>query len=101
LKSSKPLISLGRRRLGSGPRFALKAKSRLTIPTGGFCKVDLMHKFSWRTMLIFLTCLLLAAMLIGLGTAYISKVKQQRRQLSNASLLTRHPDAETDLHLKA
>jgi hypothetical protein len=39
-------------------------------------------------------------MLIGLGTAYISKVKQQRRQLSNTSLLIGHPDAETDLHLR-
>jgi hypothetical protein len=60
-----------------------------------------MHKFSWRTMLIFATSLFLAVMLIGLGTAYISKLKQQRRQPSNTSLLTPHPHAETDLHLKA
>jgi len=59
-----------------------------------------MRKFSWWTMLIFVTSLFLAVMLIGLGTVYISKVKQQRRQLSNTSLLTRHPDAETDLHLR-
>lgn len=57
-----------------------------------------MHKFSWRTMLIFVTSLLLAVMLIGLGTAYVSKLKQQRRELSNTntSLLTRHPDAATE-----
>jgi len=40
-------------------------------------------------------------MLIGLGTAYIAKQKQQRRQLSDTSLFTRHLNAETDLHLKA
>jgi hypothetical protein len=55
-----------------------------------------MHKFSWRTMLIFVTSLFLAAMLIGLGTAYIAKFKQQRRQPSDTSLLTRHPDAKID-----
>jgi hypothetical protein len=60
-----------------------------------------MRKFSWRTMLIFVISLLLGVMLIGLGTAYIAKLKQQRRQSSDTSLFTRHPDAETDLHLKA
>jgi hypothetical protein len=59
-----------------------------------------MHKFSWWTMLIFVTGLFLGVMLIGLGTAYISKLKQQRRQPSNTSLLAPHPNAETDLHLK-
>ncbi|SHL01333.1 hypothetical protein SAMN05444159_4773 [Bradyrhizobium lablabi] len=44
-----------------------------------------MHKFSWRTMLIFVLSLLLAVILLGLGTAYISKLKQQRRQLSDNS----------------
>lgn len=52
-------------------------------------------------MLIFVIGLLLGVMLIGLGTAYIAKLKQQRRQPSNTGLFTRHPDAETDLHLKA
>jgi hypothetical protein len=60
-----------------------------------------MHKFSWRTMLIFVTSLILAALLIGLGTAYIAKFKQQRRQPTDISLFTRHPDAEIDLHLNA
>jgi len=60
-----------------------------------------MHKFSWRTLLIFVIGLLLGVMLIGLGTAYIAKQKQQRRQLSDTSLFTRHLNAETDLHLKA
>jgi hypothetical protein len=60
-----------------------------------------MHNFSWRTMLIFVASLFLAAMLIGLGTAYIAKFKQQRRQPSDTSLLTRDPDAEIDRHLNA
>ena len=46
-----------------------------------------MHKFSSRTMLIFVIGLLLAVILLGLGTAYMSKLKQQRRQLSDNSLL--------------
>jgi hypothetical protein len=58
-----------------------------------------MHKFSWRTMLIFVTSLVLAALLIGLGTAYVAKFKQQRRQPTDTSLFTRHPDAEIDLRL--
>ena len=37
-------------------------------------------------MLIFVISLLLAVMLLGLGTAYVSKLKQQRRQLSDNSL---------------
>ena len=45
-----------------------------------------MHKFSSRTMLIFVIGLLLAVILLGLGTAYMSKLKQQRRQLSDNSL---------------
>jgi hypothetical protein len=45
-----------------------------------------MHKFSLRTMLIFVVSLLVAVILLGLGTAYISKLKQQRRQLSDNSL---------------
>jgi hypothetical protein len=39
-------------------------------------------------------------MLIGLGTAYISELKQQRHQLSSISLFIRHPNEETDFHLK-
>lgn len=45
-----------------------------------------MHKFSARTMIIFVVCLLLAVIILGLGTAYVSKFKQQRRQLSDNSL---------------
>jgi hypothetical protein len=56
------------------------------IPTRGFRLADLMHKFSSRTMLIFVISLLLAVILLGLGTAYVSKLKQQRRQLSDNSL---------------
>jgi hypothetical protein len=37
-------------------------------------------------MLIFVIGLLLAVILLGLGTAYMSKLKQQRRQLSDNSL---------------
>jgi len=36
-------------------------------------------------MLIFVMGLLLAVMLLGLATAHISKLKQQRRQLSDSS----------------
>jgi hypothetical protein len=53
------------------------------IPTGGFRLADSMHKFSSRTMLIFIIRLLLAVILLGLGTAYVSKLKQQRRPLSD------------------
>lgn len=42
-----------------------------------------MRKFNWQTMLIFVVSLFLAAILLGLGTAHISKLKQQRRQLSD------------------
>jgi hypothetical protein len=59
-----------------------------------------MHKFSWRTMLFFVASLFLAVILIGLGTAHISKLKQQSRELSKTSLFARHPDAKTDLHVK-
>jgi hypothetical protein len=59
-----------------------------------------MHKFSWRTMLIFVASLFLAVMLIGLVTSHISELKQQRRELSKTSLFTRHPDVKTDLHVK-
>jgi hypothetical protein len=52
-------------------------------------------------MLIFVASLFLAVMLIGLGTAHISKLKQQRRELSKTSLFTRHPDAKADPHIKA
>lgn len=45
-----------------------------------------MHKFSARTMIIFVVCLLLAVIILGLGTAYVSKLKQQRRQLSDNNL---------------
>jgi len=43
-----------------------------------------MQKFSWRTMIIFVLVLLLGLVLIGLSTAYVSKLKQQRRQLSDS-----------------
>ena len=59
-----------------------------------------MHKFSWWTMLIFVTGLFLGVMLIVLGTVYTSKLKQQRRQPSNTGLLAPHPNARTDLDLK-
>jgi uncharacterized protein YneF (UPF0154 family) len=42
-----------------------------------------MRKPSWPAMLLFVICLLLGVILIGLGTAHISKFKQQRRQLSD------------------
>jgi hypothetical protein len=35
-----------------------------------------MQKFSWRTMIIFVMVLLLGVILLGLGTAYVSKLKQ-------------------------
>ena len=41
-----------------------------------------MQKFSWRTMIIFVMVLLLGVMLLGLGTAYVSELKQERRQVS-------------------
>jgi hypothetical protein len=59
------------------------------IRARGFRLADLMHKFSSRTMLIFVISLLLAVILLGLGTAYVSKLKQQRRQLSDNSLFKR------------
>ncbi len=43
----------------------------------------LMRRFSWQTMLIFIVSPLLAGVLLGLGTAYIITLKQQRRQLSD------------------
>jgi hypothetical protein len=42
-----------------------------------------MRKFSWQTMLIFVVSLLLAVILLGLATAHISKLKQERRQVSD------------------
>lgn len=42
-----------------------------------------MRKFSWQTMLIFVVILLLAVVLLGLVTAHIVNLKQQRRQLSD------------------
>ena len=45
-----------------------------------------MRRFSWQTMLIFVISLLLAVILLGLGIAHISKLKQQRRQLSDNSV---------------
>ncbi|MGZ5872150.1 MAG: hypothetical protein ACXWKP_08565 [Bradyrhizobium sp.] len=45
-----------------------------------------MRRFSWQTMLIFVISLLLAVILLGLGTAYVSKLKQQRRQLSDSGV---------------
>jgi hypothetical protein len=46
-----------------------------------------MKKFSWPTMIIFVMVLLLGVVLVGLGTAYVSKLKQQHRQLPTAALL--------------
>jgi hypothetical protein len=43
-----------------------------------------MQKFSWRTMIIFIMVLLLGVILLGLGTAYVRKLKQERRQLSES-----------------
>ena len=43
-----------------------------------------MQKFSWRTMIIFVMVLFLGVILLGLGTAYVSKLKQERRQLSES-----------------
>jgi hypothetical protein len=94
------VITSGADARGRGPRFAFKAKPRPSITTHGCCKADLMHRFSRRTMLIFVASLFLAVMLIGLVTAHISKLKQQRREHSKTSLFTRHPDARTDLHAK-
>jgi hypothetical protein len=45
-----------------------------------------MYKFSWRTMIIFIVVLFLGVILLGLGTAYLGKLKQQRRQLSDSYL---------------
>jgi hypothetical protein len=42
-----------------------------------------MHKFNWRTMIIFVMILLFGVILLGVCTAYVSKLKQQRRQLSD------------------
>jgi CHASE1-domain containing sensor protein len=44
----------------------------------------MMQKFSWRTMIIFVMVLLLGVILLGLGTAYVSKLKQERRRLSKS-----------------
>lgn len=62
-----------------------------------------MHKFSSRTMLIFVIGLLLAVILLGLGTAYMSKLKQQRRQLSDGGLFNRGALtlAPTESHVRA
>jgi hypothetical protein len=62
-----------------------QGESRLLIPAGGVRLADLMHKFSSRTLLIFVIGLLLAVILLGLATAYMSKLKQQRRLLSDSS----------------
>ena len=40
-------------------------------------------------MLIFIISLLVAVILLGLATAHISKLKQQRRQLSDSSAVDR------------
>lgn len=54
----------------------------LPIRVGGHS----MHKFSWRTLIIFVMVLLVGVILLGLGTAYLSKLKQQRRQASENDL---------------
>jgi hypothetical protein len=46
-----------------------------------------MYKFSWRTMIIFVMVLFLGVILLGLATAYLGKLKQQRRQLSDSYFL--------------
>jgi hypothetical protein len=48
-----------------------------------------MRRFGWQTMLIFVISLSLAVILLGLATAHISKLKQQRRQLSDSSVFDR------------
>jgi hypothetical protein len=45
-----------------------------------------MYKFSWRTIIIFVVVLFLGVILLGLGTAYLGKLKQQRRQPSDSYL---------------
>jgi hypothetical protein len=47
-----------------------------------------MQKFSWRTMIIFIMVLLLGVILIGLGIAYVGRLKQDRRSFLNP-LVTR------------
>jgi hypothetical protein len=41
---------------------------------------DFTSPFSWRILIIFVMVLLVGVVLLGLGTAYLSKLKQQRRQ---------------------
>jgi|ERR1700730_7158728 hypothetical protein len=48
-----------------------------------------MQKFSWRTMIIFIMVLLLGVILIGLGIAYVGRLKQDRRSFLNP-LVTEH-----------
>jgi hypothetical protein len=43
-----------------------------------------MQKFSWRAMIIFVMVLLLGVILLGLGAAHVSKLKKERRQLSES-----------------
>ncbi len=78
------MIPFGRGFRAKRAAFYRQGEARPLIP--GFRMADLMHKFSSRTMLIFVVSLLVAVILLGLGTAYISKLKQQRRQLSDNSL---------------
>jgi hypothetical protein len=80
------VIPSGRGLRAKRAAFYSKGEARPLIRARGFRLADLMHKFSSRTMLIFVISLLLAVMLLGLGTAYVSKLKQQRRQLSDNSL---------------
>jgi hypothetical protein len=54
-----------------------------------------MHKFSLQTMMIFVIFLLLGIILIGLGTAYVSKLKQQNRQVSDNDHLSRRAPVGT------
>jgi hypothetical protein len=69
-------------------RVCSQGEARPLILAAGFVWMILMHKFSWRTMLIFVMSLLLAVILLGLVTAYISKLKQQRRQLSDNGIFS-------------
>jgi hypothetical protein len=58
------------------------------VDGGGFRLDDLMHTFSWPTMLIFAMRLLPAVILLRLVTACISRLKQQRRQLSDKGIFS-------------
>ena len=77
------MIPFGRGLRAKRAAFYSQGEAFPLIPGCGPCLAGVMHKFSSRTLLIFVIGLLLAVILLGLGTAYMSKLKQQRRQLSD------------------